>query len=90
MFSRPGWKIGVAKIHQLLKKDYTFKSSRTVALDRRKEPWPANIAEADVLWKDRIEGELLQEKLNKFAVDPGPKVVGSKIRSAPQKRRRAG
>src|ERR1700730_13047926 len=65
----------VAKIRLLLKKDYTFKSSRTVALDRRKEPWPANIAEADGLWKDRIEGELLQEKLNKFAVDPGPKVV---------------
>ncbi len=64
-----------AKIHQLLKKDYTFKSSRTVALDRRKEPWPANMAEADALWKDRVEGELLQEKLNKFAVDPGPKVV---------------
>ncbi len=65
----------IAKIRQLLKKDYTFKSSRTVALDRRKEPWPANIAEADALWKDRIEGELLQERLNKFAVDPGPKVV---------------
>lgn len=66
----------VAKIHQLLKKDYNFKSSRSVALDRRKEPWPANMTEADVLWKDRIEGELLQEKLNKYAVDPGPKVVG--------------
>jgi carboxyl-terminal processing protease len=64
-----------AKIRQLLKKDYTFKSSKTVALDRRKEPWPANIAEADALWKDRVEGELLQEKLNKFAVEPGPKVV---------------
>ena len=66
----------VGKIHQLLKKDYGFKTSRTVALDRRKEPWPANMIEADVLWKDRIEGELLQEKLNKFAIDPGPKVVG--------------
>jgi carboxyl-terminal processing protease len=66
----------VGKIHQLLKKDYSFKTSRTVALDRRKEPWPANMIEADVLWKDRIEGELLQEKLNKFAIDPGPKVVG--------------
>src|ERR1700745_3545315 len=65
----------IAKIRLLLKKDYTFKSSRTVALDRRKEPWPANIAEADALWKDRVEGELLQEKLNKFAVEPGPKVV---------------
>ncbi len=66
----------IAKIRQLLKKDCTFKSSRTVALDRRKEPWPANIAESDALWKDRVEGELLQEKLNKLAVDPGPKVVG--------------
>jgi carboxyl-terminal processing protease len=66
----------IAKVRNLLKKDYTFKSDRTVALDRRKEPWPANIAEADQLWQDRIEGELLQEKLNKFAVEPGPKVVG--------------
>src|SRR5215471_2828449 len=66
----------VAKVRQLLKKDFSFKSSRTVALDRRKEPWPANEAEADLLWRDRIEGELLQEKLNKFAIDPGAKVVG--------------
>jgi carboxyl-terminal processing protease len=66
----------VAKIHQLLKKDYTFKSSRTIAMDRRKEPWPANAAEADALWRDRIEVELLQEKLNKFSVDPGPKIIG--------------
>src|ERR1700739_4992989 len=66
----------IAKIRQLLKKDFSFKTSRTVALDRRKEPWPANEAEADLLWRDRIEGELLQEKLNKFAIDPGAKVVG--------------
>ena len=66
----------IAKIRQLLKKDFSFKTSRMVALDRRKEPWPANEAEADLLWRDRIEGELLQEKLNKFAIDPGAKVVG--------------
>src|SRR5689334_14332217 len=65
----------VVKIHQLLRKDYTFKSNRTIALDRKKEPWPANMAEADTLWRDRIEGELLQERLNKLATDPGPKVV---------------
>lgn len=68
----------VGKIRQLLKKDYTFKSNRTVALDRRKESWPANMADADALWRDRIEGELLQEKLNKFAIEPGPKVVGKR------------
>jgi carboxyl-terminal processing protease len=65
----------VAKIGPLLDKQYTFKSNRTVALDRRKETWPANEAEADILWRDRIEGELLQEKLNKFASEPGPKIV---------------
>ena len=65
----------VGKVRQLLKKDYSFKSNRTVALDRRKESWPANMADADALWRDRVEGELLQEKLNKFAIEPGPKVV---------------
>ncbi|MBV9392442.1 MAG: carboxy terminal-processing peptidase, partial [Verrucomicrobia bacterium] len=68
----------VAKIRPLLKKDYTFKSNKTVALDRRKEPWPANAEEADSLWRDRIEGELLQEKLNKFAIESGPKIVGKR------------
>src|SRR6202011_1835479 len=66
----------VNKIHALLKKDYTFKSNRTVALDRRKEPWPANVADADALWRDRIEGELLQGKLKKQPIEPGPKVGG--------------
>src|SRR6516164_3188570 len=66
----------ISKIKELLKQDYSFKSTKTVALDRHKEPWPANEAEADSLWRDRIEGELLQEKLNKFAIEPGPKVVG--------------
>jgi carboxyl-terminal processing protease len=66
----------IAKIRVLLKKEYTFKSNRTIALDRKKEPWPANMTEADTLWRDRIEGELLQEKLNKLATEPGPRVVG--------------
>jgi carboxyl-terminal processing protease len=66
------------KVRRLLKKGYTFKSSRTVALDRRSEPWPANIAEADLLWRDRIEGELLQERLHKLAGDPAPKVVAQR------------
>ncbi|MBV9732413.1 MAG: PDZ domain-containing protein, partial [Verrucomicrobia bacterium] len=65
----------ISKIKDLLKQDYSFKSTKTVALDRHKEPWPANPAEADSLWQDRIEGELLQEKLNKLALEPGPKVV---------------
>jgi carboxyl-terminal processing protease len=65
----------VAKIKELLKQDYGFKSTKTVALDRHKDPWPANSAEADNLWRDRVEGELLQEKLNKLALEPGPKLI---------------
>jgi carboxyl-terminal processing protease len=68
----------VAKIQTFLKKDFSFKSNRTVAIDRHKEPWPANLAEADNLWRDRIEGELLQEKLNPAADGPPAKVVGKR------------
>jgi carboxyl-terminal processing protease len=66
------------KIRKLVNDNFSFKSTRTVALDRRKEPWPANDQDADNLWRDRIEGELLQEKLNKFAIDPGPKAVSKR------------
>jgi carboxyl-terminal processing protease len=66
------------KIRKLVNENFGFKSTRTVALDRRKEAWPANEQDADNLWRDRIEGELLQEKLNKFAIDPGPKAVSKR------------
>jgi carboxyl-terminal processing protease len=66
------------KIRKLVNENFSFKSTRTVALDRRKEPWPANDQDADNLWRDRIEGELLQERLNKFAIDPGPKAVSKR------------
>src|ERR1700745_4537794 len=36
----------IAKIRQLLKKDFLFKTSRTGALDRRTEPAPSNEAAA--------------------------------------------
>jgi carboxyl-terminal processing protease len=68
--------IRVAKIHQLLKKQYTFTSDRTVALYRYKEPWPADTAEADSLWRDQIEGDLLQEKLNNLSTEPAAQIVG--------------
>lgn len=50
----------VAKIKQLLEKDYTFDSDRTAELSRDKAPWPASEAEADRIWAARIEAELLQ------------------------------
>ncbi len=65
----------VAKVKELLKQDYTFTSDRTIQPDRTKAPWPADDAAADQLWRDRIEGELLQEKLIVHPVEPGLKVV---------------
>src|SRR4029077_2874211 len=69
----------IAKVHRLLGKNYNFTSNRFVDLDRRKKRWPANVDESDSLWADRIEGELLQEKLNQLATaDSAPKVVAGR------------
>jgi carboxyl-terminal processing protease len=66
----------VAKIRQLLKDNYDFKSNRSVDLNRQNKPWPADAAAADLLWRDRIEGELLQVKLDGLgAREPGSEVL---------------
>jgi carboxyl-terminal processing protease len=71
----------IAKVYPVLLNDHNFTSNRFVDLDRRKKRWSANIHEADSLWNDRIEGELLQEKLNKLAVPgSGPKVVARRYK----------
>jgi len=51
---------------ELVKKDYAFKSDKVVELNRQKSPWPKDLAEADQIWRDRVEAELLQEKLNEL------------------------
>src|SRR5215469_6336132 len=69
----------IAKVRPLVWKGYYFTSNRFVNLDTRKKPWPVNIHEADSLWANRIEGDLLQEKLNKLgAARSGPEVVAHK------------
>ena len=71
----------IEKVRPLISKDYNFKSNRFVDLDRRKKRWPANIDEVDSLWTDRIEGELLQERLNKIAAAAsGPKVLARRYK----------
>lgn len=52
-----------AQIDALLRASYDFKSNRTILLDRSKENWPADAAEADRMWQERIENELLSAKL---------------------------
>lgn len=54
----------VAKNKALAKKGSKFTSERSVQMNRQKADWPANAAEADALWKDLIEAELLRETLS--------------------------
>jgi carboxyl-terminal processing protease len=70
----------VAKIEELLKESYGFNSDRTVVTDRANEQWPANASEADGLWRDRIENELLEAKLNIAETEPGPEAIGRHYR----------
>ncbi len=65
----------VKKIKELLKQPMDFKTNDTVLLSRQKAPWPKDEAEADDLWRKRIENELLQEKLADHPIEPGPKLV---------------
>ena len=66
----------VAKIRQLLNDNYDFKSNRSVDLNRQNKRWPADAGAADLLWRDRIEGELLQVKLDGLGErEPGSEVV---------------
>ena len=58
----------VAKIQEMLGKEFTFDSDRTARLKRDKEPWPTDEREADRIWNDRIEAELLQAILADQAV----------------------
>jgi carboxyl-terminal processing protease len=65
----------VAKIKELLKQPVDFKGDGTIMLTRQKAPWPKDDAEADELWRGRIENELLQEKLSEHPIEPGPQLV---------------
>lgn len=47
-------------------KTYDFKGQREVELNRQKSPWPKDLAEADDLWRARVEAELLQEHLSEL------------------------
>jgi carboxyl-terminal processing protease len=55
-----------AYVNELLPKEsFEFTTDETVLLNRKDEPWPANLAEARQLWRQRLRYEILQEKLNK-------------------------
>jgi len=65
----------VAKNKEIAAAPHDFSSNKTVEIDRKKAPWPADLTEADRLWSDRIEAELLQESLSEHPLNPPAKVV---------------
>jgi len=65
----------VAKVRELLKLPIDFKGDATIELSRQKSPWPKDEAEADQLWRGRIDSELLQEHLSEHPIEPAPQLV---------------
>ena len=65
----------VAKVKDLLKQPIDFKGDAKIELSRQKSPWPKDEAEADQLWRGRINSELLQEHLSEHPIEPGPQLV---------------
>jgi carboxyl-terminal processing protease len=62
-------------VRELLKQPIDFKGDATIELSRQKSPWPKDEAEADQLWRGRINSELLQEHLSEHPIEPGPQLV---------------
>lgn len=59
----------------LIQKDYTFDSNRTVEINRQDSPWPKDEADADRIWAERIEAELLREDLADLKLRPPKETV---------------
>ncbi len=70
----------VALVNELIKQDHDFKSNRTIELSRQKSAWPRNEKEARDLWATRVEGELLQAKLNEHSQGTPAEVVARRYR----------
>jgi carboxyl-terminal processing protease len=56
----------VASNKKLASQKYEFQGDEMVELNRQKSPWPKNAADADKIWRARVEAELLQEKLSEL------------------------
>ena len=65
----------VAKVKKQLEGKFDYKSERSVEVNRQKSPWPKDDAEADHIWKDRVEGEMLDRVLLADKVDAPVKVI---------------
>lgn len=55
----------VTKAKELVKEKFDFKGDSTVEINRQKAPWPKDDAEADAIWRARVENEVLADQLSK-------------------------
>lgn len=60
----------ISKAKEMLKGKFDFKGEGTVEINRQKAPWPKDEAEADAIWRARVENELLAENLSKTEKNP--------------------
>ena len=68
----------VSKIKALLKDEkFDFTGHGSIELSRQKSPWPKDEADADQLWHDRIENELLTEQLADESAKASDKTVSA-------------
>jgi len=65
----------IGKAKEVLKGKFDYSSDKQIEINRQKLPWPKDEAEADQIWKDRLEGEVLQEMLNKKEKEPVTRVI---------------
>ena len=77
IFKRFRQRVGerVAKNKELAAEPHDFSSNKMVQINRKNAPWPVDSTEADKLWADRIEADLLQEHLNEHPINTPDKVV---------------
>jgi len=60
----------IAKVKKLLREEeFTFDSDRTVQISRKEVDWPSTAKEADQIWYNILEGEVLQEVLRAQSAD---------------------
>lgn len=65
----------VASNKKLVERGFKFQSNRTAPISRQKAPWPKDQTEADRLWANIVEGDLLKEELNEFKLRPPKEAV---------------
>ncbi|MBI2928609.1 MAG: carboxy terminal-processing peptidase [Verrucomicrobia bacterium] len=66
-------------VDRLLEEKFDFSVEETYQPGRNKEPWPKDAAETEKLWRLRIKGELLQDRLAKLTAADKKKEEQAKV-----------